>query len=167
MGTYTTYFGRIRLDKSLPANYQKALAAMVQGKDTIDGEPFLLQCPKAHSAFANGGFGVAGFQRLADFRATEEGFTLTFCATSKSVGDEYHWLIKWLAPWFTHDFGDMVMASVDENYETDIVEDKVAMTAYRWTPWHWGQSTKSQVDKETPWSVNPWFRPFLTGVIEQ
>ena len=31
MGTYTTYFGRIRLDKSLPTDYQKALTAMVLG----------------------------------------------------------------------------------------------------------------------------------------
>ncbi len=166
MGTYTTYFGRIRLSESLPTNHQQSLIAMTQGKDTIDGQPFLLQHPEVRNAFLNGGYGIDGFSHMADFRATSEGFALTFCATSKSPGDEYGWLILWLSPWMLHSMEDMVIASVSEDYIVDTERDKVCTEAYCWTQWDWCGAQSRQCDFEKPWSVNPWFRPFLTGVIE-
>lgn len=166
MGTYTTYFGRLRLSKSTPKHVRKAIKAMLVGEDTIDDEPFLMQHPEVHNVFLKGGYNVADFKHVADFRDAGSEYRLTFCTSSKMDPFAYHWLLNWLSPWLLYDMGDMVMAVVDENYETDIVQDKVAMSAYRWTPWRMGWKIEMQVDTERPWDNNPWFRPFLTGVIE-
>lgn len=171
MGSYSTYCGRIPLNRDTPTDVLAALKAMtVHSYPTNPDEPgyqWFKDRPGMDILMQTAPWvkdGLYPTWSLEDIQST--GYELRFCVCNKQSIEPFQTLVKHLVPHIpkpTQGLGDVLVVAMGEEWLEDTEIDKANVQQYFWHGIYQNGTTAGVVHTQHPWDYYPgWFEPFMT-----
>lgn len=171
MGSYSTYCGRIPLNRDTPPEVLAALTAMTSHvyptqPDEL-GYQWFKDRPGMDMLMQTAPWVKEGLHPTWGLMTNQSaGYELQFCVCNKQPIDPFQTLIKHLMPYIpkvSQGLGDVMVVALSEEWMEDKEIDKVNVRQYFWHGIYQNGITAYVIDTQHPWDYYPgWFEPFMT-----